>query len=612
MRIILTQLLFALIITANVFGQTLDTRTQNQVKAKFLFANELFEQKKYNDVFEKVEEIEAILNGVQLASLLDLKVKTLISLGRYQEAKDALFILEGLELSEDIIKNLGEYSEKIENGVEKEKLLLAQKLEKEKAKIQAAKELEAKRKEEEREKIKAANAIYPTLVKQLEEYKKLMEGRPYYSKLRDKLTVSAQEKAYIVFLGDKYIVYTIPSASAFDELSDENIRFSSFDASRFEDKVTAKVPSGKSKYEKYFKKSIINDNASVGGYDEDILWNQYYSSVDQPLYYYCYYNTLHCDISLKKSFQETYFNPYIETGTVVKTVDFNLVVDSTLTVQLKNAGFKHKVSTNVNSPEGLKVTLVSSGNINMLYPMKKVHYKYNSVVNGSSQYPNGGSKYKGEYYYYESGEKSLHIGYTEFSSQKISKNIYSVVGEPANNYIFSKSNFDLFYISFEKTLGSGKESYFTKPSYRLPFDAGKYFFLSNIKEYHENGNLASSGVMMNGKKYGLWEFYSENGSLERKVYYYDFKGDFPEYVYSYKNDVLISIERYDHYGKQNSTQYYFQPEKSILQVAYFKDDVIRTDGIYKASNCDPDDFDGIGEIIEYRSYDESGILKEDK
>ena len=79
-----------------------------------------------------------------MASLLDLKVKTLISLGRYQVAKDALFILEGLELSQEIIKNLGEYSEKIENGIEREKIIIKEKIEQEK--IEEASRIELKRK----------------------------------------------------------------------------------------------------------------------------------------------------------------------------------------------------------------------------------------------------------------------------------------------------------------------------------------------------------------------------------------------------------------------------------------------------------------------------------
>ncbi|PLX13428.1 MAG: hypothetical protein C0598_03630 [Marinilabiliales bacterium] len=590
------------------FAQELDTRTKNQIKTKFFNAKDYYSNQEYSKVLEKIDEIEGLAGSTILPQVQNLKVKALVGKGEFKKAKKQLFILEGLNLSEDILRDISQYSPKIENG------LLAERKEEERLR---AIELEEQRKEQERlraeqelmqKKRNIANAIYPTLVEQLKQYNEFVEGRPYYSKLRKKMTSSNTEKAYFVFHGREYIIYTIPSEKAYQKLSDQKIYFSSYDAGIFDDHIVAKVPSGSNKYEKKFKRSLFNDKPSIGGFSDDILWNKYYSSKEIPIYYYTYYNTLYCDFNIKSSFQENYYNPYIETGTIVKTVDYDLVVDSSLYSNLKSAGFKHKASYDIKNPTGLEVKLISSGNIKMLHPKKKVNYIMNSKVKGSFNL--NGSKYKGEYYYYESGKESLHVAYTEYSSSKITKNIFEAVGNPVNNYILGYTTFSLIYDSFKTSKGSGNGASFTNSGYRAPFSAIYPISKKDDIEYYPNGNIKAKGVLKNGKKYGMWEFFADNGALVQKITYYDFKGNLPNKVYTYDNDILISIENYDHYGKQNFEQYYFDPENSILQVAYFSDDVIYSDQLYKAINCDPYDLDGFGEFIKYREYDDNGVLIE--
>ena len=104
----------------NVNAQ-LDTRTQNQIKAKFLTAQELYEEGDYSASLEKVNEIEELTGGQLLAAAQNLKVKSLVGQGKYIKAKDELYILEGLKLSNDILKDISLYSSKIEKFVEAEK-----------------------------------------------------------------------------------------------------------------------------------------------------------------------------------------------------------------------------------------------------------------------------------------------------------------------------------------------------------------------------------------------------------------------------------------------------------------------------------------------------------
>lgn len=124
----ITTIALLFLLTSMGYGQNLDTRTQNQIKAKFSLAKELSDQGSYKEALEKVKEMESLLNGARLPSLLNFKVKTLIVLGKYKEAKDVLYILEGLELSEEIINNIGSYSVKIEKGLERENEIKISKL----------------------------------------------------------------------------------------------------------------------------------------------------------------------------------------------------------------------------------------------------------------------------------------------------------------------------------------------------------------------------------------------------------------------------------------------------------------------------------------------------
>ena len=39
--------------------------------------------------------------------------------------------------------------------------------------------------------------------------------------------------------------------------------------------------------------------------------------------------------------------------------------------------------------------------------------------------------------------------------------------------------------------------------------------------YHENGNIQVKGTFINGKYHGLWNFFNEDGSLEKSETYKD-------------------------------------------------------------------------------------------
>lgn len=110
-------LIFMTTINANA---QLGTRTQNQIKAKFLTAQEMYDEKDYSGSLEKINEIEELTNGQLLAAAQNLKVKCLVGQGKYIKAKDELYTLEGLNLSSDILKDISAYGSQIKKNVEKE------------------------------------------------------------------------------------------------------------------------------------------------------------------------------------------------------------------------------------------------------------------------------------------------------------------------------------------------------------------------------------------------------------------------------------------------------------------------------------------------------------
>lgn len=121
-----------LFFTITNINAQIDTRTQNQIKAKFLSAQELYDEKDYSGSLEKVFEIEKLTNGQLLAAAQNLKVKCLIGQNKYKIANDELYKLEGLNLSNDILKNIAGYSSVLidyQKNLEKENAYLKSKIE---------------------------------------------------------------------------------------------------------------------------------------------------------------------------------------------------------------------------------------------------------------------------------------------------------------------------------------------------------------------------------------------------------------------------------------------------------------------------------------------------
>ncbi|MEM1132942.1 MAG: hypothetical protein AAGH53_08400 [Pseudomonadota bacterium] len=127
--------LFALCITISVVpafqadAQQLDMATQNQIRVKFINATRAYEAQNYNEALNRLREIETAAGGVRIATAQGLKVKVLVALDRWDEAKAELDILYGLNpdgaILEDIASAAGSIDAHYAAIAEKERKALA-------------------------------------------------------------------------------------------------------------------------------------------------------------------------------------------------------------------------------------------------------------------------------------------------------------------------------------------------------------------------------------------------------------------------------------------------------------------------------------------------------
>lgn len=126
----LTTLILSMLVAQISYGQ-IDNTTKNKIKAYYFIAENLYGKGEYSNALDKINEIESLSNGMKMATSQNLKIKTLVKLKEYQKAKRELELLYGLNPSNDIYKEIAEYSSKIDDGVEVEQLALKRKKEQE-------------------------------------------------------------------------------------------------------------------------------------------------------------------------------------------------------------------------------------------------------------------------------------------------------------------------------------------------------------------------------------------------------------------------------------------------------------------------------------------------
>lgn len=115
-------LILFMIGTINLQAQ-IDNKTKNKIKIMYLTAEKNYKARNYSACLSKIDQIENIANGIILPTAQNLKVKALLSSKKYEKAMKELDILQGLDLSDEIINDISTYADKIEKGFEKQTAL---------------------------------------------------------------------------------------------------------------------------------------------------------------------------------------------------------------------------------------------------------------------------------------------------------------------------------------------------------------------------------------------------------------------------------------------------------------------------------------------------------
>jgi len=107
-------LMMAILSSSLILNAQVDNRTKNQIKAKFLTAQDYLKNDNCQDALSKINEIEQLSNGQTLAAAQNLKVKCLIKTQRFGQASKELYLLEGLNLSNEILSDIASYSSNLD------------------------------------------------------------------------------------------------------------------------------------------------------------------------------------------------------------------------------------------------------------------------------------------------------------------------------------------------------------------------------------------------------------------------------------------------------------------------------------------------------------------
>jgi TonB family protein len=453
-------------------GQNLIAQSANEVKAKayYFSAETSFENKQYSSTLELLDKAVETGNGTN-AYIEALRVKTYAAKKDWTKAKKSLDKLYKLNPDNETLRDLSPLIIKIDEEYEKAK-------EKEKQRIIAEREAElkklqqAKAEQERKQQIMASSE--KRTVSKLQNLQKIEEGRVYAFKPDYKITTSTTERTYIVFYDQRYLIVTIPSEKLINPLNKSKISFSTYNVGTGDYDTKVKVKTAYGKKELKFRKVTNYNNVFIGGLGDDMLWHgEQYTTFNKKLYYYYYKNTLHVTIKLKTYFQSKYYNPYFETGTINKYIDYSLVGSEELKSELQAAGVSNRNSKSLSNPILFNIRLKPENRRHMLVPQKDITYQLQDEK-VSGEFTGNGKRYTWGFLYFSPKSRTSYYGMQVYSTSISSYDVLKDIYVPENLVTIDLNTFNSLYKNFSNNT-AGKHTYFTSSSYTLPYDILKKF-----------------------------------------------------------------------------------------------------------------------------------------
>lgn len=402
---------------------------------------------------------------------------------------------------------------------------------------------------------------------QIVKYVNLEPNTPYLFKRKENLSGSDKEISIFVFNEDDYLIYTIPDPTIVKRLFKDELTINSRRTVSSEDRVVKHKTSDGSKAEEWFVQGNTFSNVYFG--DDDLLWigEQYTKFSDEVFYVYSKSRDgVIAELELKKEPSKDYLNPYVEVGKIRKLVDFDAITDMNLKRYMKMYGYEEKSGLPLFQ---LKLERI---NLSMLHPRIKADFVM--ADDGAKD-----SNSKQQYLYFERANYTTHYGTLEYHLNNYlpSSNFYgSQVDLTEELDEMTAGSYDMSSI-FNSVVGSVEEVSSTKTSYYTSSDYRKIYEIIpdllasfnnrytnpetpdddyNITYYESNGNLETKGILINYRKKGLWEYYSEDGRLYRTENYVFGKLDGQQKVF-YKNGKVKEITTFSNNKKSGRyTEYY--------------------------------------------------------
>lgn len=457
--------LFFFCFCASVHGQSPEIKA----KAFYVQAEKSFEEKDYQDCLNYLEKVKNEL-GETNARILWLKVKSEFALNRIDDAQKSLEDFfkypSAPALEKEMLLYVVDIDDKLEAKRKREEAK-RQKLLEEKKRAEAARKIrEAK--------IKAlSNKLENEISSNLSQLDDLEEGRAYRVTYRKSLSSGGNDQSIFIYYDNRFIIYTVPNLGLVGRLFKDRVSITSNMVSgRNVAEVKSKNGYG-NKVNIRFQAGTHYSNVFLGGFGDDLLWTSGEQNTIFEQFVYYYYElsgatpVLKADIEMKKDFSTNVLNPYIETGTIERTVDYELIKNPELQIQLKENNFDNLPSTNLNEPNSVKVTLETKDKgLTILYPTKNITYALHEKVKGEYTFNN--SNFKGQFLHFLPQKIDTHYGFMRIGRHFPSNDLFTAISfTPVSTYKMSKSIFDSIYKSINNPeLEIGKTRYFTSTDYK--------------------------------------------------------------------------------------------------------------------------------------------------
>lgn len=463
----------------------------NKAKSAALYysAEAKFETSKFYDALVLLKKSVKVNGGKSNARIEALRAKCYSKQKKWKEAKKALEMCYKLKPDASILKDISLYVADVEQEyddlIKRERAELKRK-QKEKAERELAeyrRKVEKKKAEDKRAKI--INRLLPEISSKHKKFKELEEGRPYLITNRKHLTKSNEEVSIFVFYDSRYIIYTIPNIEYVRKLFKDKIRLSGDDAAKSKYRLI-KFKHRKLKNELNFYHEPIH---CFGGNGDELVYFEKTKnkSLSMWLSYYFQFDKLRVKkfTDKYKTFYKLFYNefglPFIETGSIEKLFDYDLLDDlSLLKGRIRDDNFKFKKSETIENPQSLEIRIKPSDNIKILYPIKKIEYKNTGIVLSAKYGFKKKRKFKGSYF--KPVSHKTHYAFTQFNVAYGDTDLLSAIRELKTEHVMTPEEFGAIYDVFSRDFGNEKGTYFKDTRYTLPFEVIPKLFAGYERE----------------------------------------------------------------------------------------------------------------------------------